>query len=257
LSPSACVILDLEIASRMACDPMDIDDSPLAQSLNDLRFGDTFKPLESAPETSEEPQIILPKIGTPRTLVSRKTPAVTQVYAPSDEDSLRKAALYPYVLSGYVQLAFSIAIAAFWLYLLTAFANTIFADIESKVQLFSEDVLEQITKCSRDYRENKCDPLTRVPAAATACAAWEACMSRDPYVVARRSKMSAETIGESLNSFFEALTWKTIACLVLLSGGLLICYNAASCLTRNSVSRAFDDQPRYRAAKSKKPLAIE
>jgi len=240
----------------MVCDPMDIDDSPLAQSLNDLRFGDSPKPVDNSP-ADDEPQIILAKVCTPRTVVSRKTPSVTQVYAPSDDEALRKAALYPYVLSGYVQLAFSIAIAGFWLYLLMAFANTIFADIESKVQLFSEDILEQITTCSRDYRENKCDPLTRVPAAAAACAAWEACMSRDPYVVARRSKMSAETIGESLNSFFEALTWKTIACLVLLSGGLLVCYNAASCLTRNTASRAFEDHNRYRPGKSKKPMAIE
>ena len=248
--------LEILIRRKMACDPMDIDDSPLTQSLSDLRFGELSKQGDDM-SPCDDPPVVLAKVATPRALTARKPSSVTQVYTQSDDDSLRKAALYPYVLSGYIQLAFSLAIAAFWLYLLMAFANTIFADIESKVHLFSEEVLEQITKCSRDYRENRCDPLTRVPAAATACAAWEACMSRDPYVVARRSMMSAETIGESLNSFFEALTWKTIACLVLLSGGLLVCYNLASCLSRNSAYRAFDEQPRYRPKSSKKPLAIE
>ena len=160
------------------------------------------------------------------------------------EDGLRKAAILPYILSGYVQLAFSVAIAGFWLYLLTSFANTIFADIDNKVQLFSESVMQEIADCSRNYRENRCEPSTRVPAIANACGVWEACMGRDPYVVARRTKIGVETIGESLNSFFETLTWKTIACLVLLSCGLLLVHNLAGFLGRGGLTRAFDDNRR-------------
>ena len=157
------------------------------------------------------------------------------------DDGLRKAAILPYILSGYVQLGFSIAIAGFWLYLLTSFANTIFADIDNKVQLFSETVMQEIADCSRNYRENRCDPSTRVPAIANACGVWEACMGRDPYVVARRTKIGVETIGESLNSFFETLTWKTIACLVLLSCGLLLVHNLAGFLGRGGLSQAFEN----------------
>lgn len=50
----------------------------------------------------------------------------------------------------------------------------------------------------------------------SACRTWEQCMARDPVLVAKRSNFTMETLGESLNGFFEKLTWKTIACLVVI-----------------------------------------
>lgn len=157
---------------------------------------------------------------------------------PASVRNLQKIALFPYLISGYVNLAFSVAIAGFWLYLLHSFVSAISSDIDRKVQLFSEEVLEQIARCSRDYRENRCDPATRVPAAVAACVAWEQCMSRDPYVVAAHTKLTAETIGESLNAFFDALTWKTIVCVFLLSVGLIFSYNVAGSVGRDGAKRA-------------------
>ncbi|KAF4658104.1 hypothetical protein FOL47_008151, partial [Perkinsus chesapeaki] len=117
------------------------------------------------------------------------------------------------VFLGYVQLALNIAVGVFWLYMLYSLANTISADINEKMSIYSDEVMDQISQCSRDYRENKCDPSTRVPAVEQACRMWEQCMARDPVLVAKRSNFTMETLGESLNGFFEKLTWKTIACL--------------------------------------------
>lgn len=135
--------------------------------------------------------------------------------------------MFPYFISGYLQLFFNLLIVSFCAYLLWCFYSTIRDDIDSKVQLFSEEVVGQMTKCAKDFRENRCDPLERVPAMEQLCRSWEACMQQDPMVVATRAKFSAETLGEGLNGFFEKISWKTIICLSLLLFGLLISYNIA------------------------------
>ncbi|KAF4734621.1 hypothetical protein FOZ63_026783 [Perkinsus olseni] len=73
---------------------------------------------------------------------------------------------------------------------------------------------------------------------------WEQCMARDPVLVAKRSNFTMETLGESLNGFFEKLTWKTIACLMLLCFGLVISYNAAFWLTSKSGENSRATVPR-------------
>ena len=142
-----------------------------------------------------------------------------------DDQTMRRIAMFPYVMSGYIQLLFNITLPAFFLYWLYSFSCSIQSDVEKKVQLFSEEVMEQIGKCSRDYRENRCDPSTRVPALIAACQAWEECMARDPHLVARRSGISAEIFGTTLNSFFDVLSWKSIASLVLLIAGVMLVLN--------------------------------
>jgi hypothetical protein len=213
----------------MTIDPMDIsDDDALLSGMERLEIRE-------------------PGISSPDEYVSVQKPA--DMAAPKLPQSLilplQKIALFPYLISGYVNLAFSVAIAGFWLYLLSSFVNAIYSDIDRKVQLFSEEVLEQIARCSRDYRDNRCDPSTRVPAAAAACAAWEQCMARDPYVVAAQTKLTAETIGESLNAFFDALTWKTITCIFLLSVGLIFSYNIAGSVARDGAKRALNRRTNF------------
>lgn len=43
----------------------------------------------------------------------------------------------------------------------------------------------------------------------SACQTWERCMNVDPKAVGR-ARVWAETLGEALNGFVEALTWKTL-----------------------------------------------
>ncbi|EER07145.1 conserved hypothetical protein, partial [Perkinsus marinus ATCC 50983] len=162
----------------------------------------------------------------------------------SEYAQVRRRIMMPYVLSGYVQLALNIAVGVFWLYMLYSLATTISADINEKMSIYSDEVMDQISQCSRDYRENRCDPSTRVPAVEQACRTWEQCMARDPVLVAKRSNFTMETLGESLNGFFEKLTWKTIACLMLLCFGLVISYNAAFWMTSKSGGNSGAGMPR-------------
>lgn len=153
-----------------------------------------------------------------------------------DEQTIRRIAMFPYVMSGYIQLLFNITLPAIFLYWLYSFSCSIHSDVEKKVLLFSEEVMEQIGKCSRDYRDNRCDPSTRVPALVAACQAWEECMARDPHLVARRSGISAEIFGTTINSFFDVLSWKSIASLVLLIGGVVVVLNTTFSIGRKPSS---------------------
>jgi len=158
-----------------------------------------------------------------------------------DDETMRRIAMLPYMVSGYFQLMFNIALPTFFLYWVYSFGLTIQSDVEKKVLLFSEEVMEQIAKCSRDYRENRCDPSTRVPALISACQAWEECMTRDPHLVAKRSGISAEIFGETLNSFFNVLSWKSIVSLVLLVIGIVALFNLTFSMTRKPGNR--EDSP--------------
>jgi disulfide bond formation protein DsbB len=180
-----------------------------------------------------------------------------------DDETMRRIALLPYMVSGYFQLMFNIALPAFFLYWVYSFGLTIQSDVEKKVQLFSEEVMEQIAKCSRDYRENRCDPATRVPALISACQAWEECMARDPHLVAKRSGISAEIFGETLNSFFNVLSWKSIISLVLLVIGVAAIFNFTFSMTRKEGNRrvtesmdSVDYNDNMRMKKSPRPAQL-
>ena len=57
-------------------------------------------------------------------------------------------------------------------------------------------------------------------------------MAQDPQLVARRSQLSAETLGEALNAFFTRLNLATVGALALLLFGLAFVYNVACHLFR-------------------------
>lgn len=185
---------------------------------------------------------------------TRAAPAKTGLLAPLfrmvgdlDENTMRKIAMFPYLMSGYIQLLFNVSLPTFFLYWMYSFACTIQSDVDKKVLLFSEEVMDQIAKCSRDYLENRCDPSTRVPALVSACQAWEECMGRDPHLVARRSGISAEIFGETLNSFFNALSWKTILSLIVLVLGVSAMFNLTFAMSRKS----HPDEPHPRMLQQK------
>jgi len=115
----------------------------------------------------------------------------------------------PYIVSGYLQLAFNGTLVLILLYLVLAFVQTIQRDVDQKVEEYSAEILQEMSLCSKQYLDNKCAPGQRVPAIEAACVAWENCMNRDPSVVGR-AKVSAETFAEIVNSFIEPISYKTM-----------------------------------------------
>lgn len=94
-------------------------------------------------------------------------------------------------------------------------------------------MISEISLCSRQYQENRCNPDQRVPAMEKVCMEWETCMSRDPSTTSR-ARLHAETIAEILNGFFGAISTKTY---IFMIGGtvlVLVLFNAAFYFGRNS-----------------------
>ncbi|EJF58786.1 Di-sulfide bridge nucleocytoplasmic transport domain-containing protein [Dichomitus squalens] len=115
----------------------------------------------------------------------------------------------PFRLLGYVQFVFNAALALLGIYLLVLFVLTVSRDVEYRVAEYSMDIVQDIAQCNLAYKANLCEKGT-VPAMAAQCAAWETCMNRDPTKVGR-AKVSMEVIGETVNSFVEPISWKTLA----------------------------------------------
>lgn len=172
------------------------------------------------------------KAEDPKPAERREDPMMQKHMMMQQQHSWGMNANTPHALCGWVNLLVNVLVAAAFLYLIYLVYATVQNDIYNKIQLFSDEVVEQIGRCSRDYQENRCDPAVRVPAMEQACRAWEQCMNRDPYVVARRAKFSGETLGEAMNGFFEKLTWKTISCIGLLFFSFLVFYNLVFHFTR-------------------------
>lgn len=73
------------------------------------------------------------------------------------------------------------------------------------------ETLAEMAVCAREYKENRCDRSSRVPAMETVCENWEKCMKQDPTKVGR-AKVSAYTFAEILNNFVEPISIKTMVC---------------------------------------------
>ncbi|RKP38170.1 Brl1/Brr6 domain-containing protein, partial [Dimargaris cristalligena] len=121
----------------------------------------------------------------------------------------------PFILSGYIQMFFNLFIVGVILYVVTQFIMTIQRDVDLKVDEYSEEILQEMSICTKNFIENRCSPDTRVPAMQKACAIWESCMNRDPKIVGR-AKVSAETFAEIINSFIEPISYKTMTFFAIL-----------------------------------------
>lgn len=146
----------------------------------------------------------------------------------------------PFIVSGYLQLLFNVAMLSLALYGVASFVSSIRHDVDMKVEQFSEEILSEIAICSRDYVENRCSPDTRIPAMQKTCEMWRRCMERDPTLVAR-SKLNAQTLGEIFNSFVEPLSYKAMIFFTVFVFGFMIASNVAFKLSRASMPSPADD----------------
>ncbi|ORY23479.1 hypothetical protein BCR33DRAFT_133214 [Rhizoclosmatium globosum] len=137
--------------------------------------------------------------------------------------------LWPYILMGYLRLAFTLFTMALSIYLIVQFIRTVQHDLEMKAVEYSSEIIQQVHDCSKMYLANKCSPPEhRVPAMQQMCSEWELCMNRNPLEVGRL-KVGAEAIAEVLNRLFEPLSIKTmIFGSVLFFGTMYLYFTAPS-----------------------------
>ncbi len=115
----------------------------------------------------------------------------------------------PNTLSIYVQFFLNCFLAFCLMYVLYGAYSTIIHDIDEKAMMESSEIFAEIAICAREFKENRCERDTRVPAMENACNNWEKCMQRDPYQVGR-SRLSAGMFAEIFNSFIEPISFKAI-----------------------------------------------
>ena len=118
----------------------------------------------------------------------------------------------PNTLSYYVQFLLNFFLALCVMYVLYGIFSTISNDIAERAIMESSEILAEMAVCAREFKENKCERDSRVPAMETVCNNWEQCMQRDPYKVGR-SRLSAGMFAEIVNSFIEPISVKAIVCL--------------------------------------------
>lgn len=131
----------------------------------------------------------------------------------------------PYVLSLYLQLAFNLLIVSLIAFLVFIFVKTIQSDIRRKIELYTSDILEEISSCTREYFRNKCSPPEDMaPWLEPSCTKWKKCMNSDPELIAR-SKITAETFADIVNGFIKPISWKSLIFLNLMVWGSLLATN--------------------------------
>lgn len=117
----------------------------------------------------------------------------------------------PNTLSYYVQFLLNFFLALCVMYVLYGIFSTISNDITERAMMESSEILAEMAVCAREFKENRCERDSRVPAMETVCNSWEKCMQRDPYKVGR-SRLSAGMFAEIVNSFIEPISLKAIVC---------------------------------------------
>lgn len=117
----------------------------------------------------------------------------------------------PTVLAYYLQFAVNAFFLLLFMWIVYIMLNAVFADINIESDKHHSEIMVEIAQCAKNYRENRCEPDTRVPAMEMACGNWETCMSRDPQKLARAS-VTVRACARIINSFFEEFSYKSMVC---------------------------------------------
>ena len=138
-----------------------------------------------------------------------KKPPPVQRLIPSVLTFIDEHPNLPSTLSYYVQFLLNCFFAFCLMYVLYGIYSTIRNDIDERAMMESSEILAEMAVCAREFKENKCERDSRVPAMETVCNNWEKCMQRDPLKVGR-SRLSAGMFAEIFNSFIEPISMKAM-----------------------------------------------
>ncbi|KZV74786.1 hypothetical protein PENSPDRAFT_601111 [Peniophora sp. CONT] len=119
-------------------------------------------------------------------------------------------------LVGYLQVAFNSSLILLFLYCVIQIILTFQQDMRVKIADKSMVIVQEISHCAVNWRANGCQGGP-VPAMVRQCAAWEACMQRDPNSF-ERSTLFAATVADVWNAFIEPISLKTFAFTILTIG---------------------------------------
>ncbi|KAF3007453.1 hypothetical protein E8E13_004199 [Curvularia kusanoi] len=151
----------------------------------------------------------------------------------------------PSVLSVYMQFILNVSLVCSFIFVMYWAFNAVAADINIESTKHQSEIMVEIAQCVKNYRENRCEPETRVPAMEMACGNWETCMSRDPQKLARAS-VTVKTFANIINGFFDAFSYKSlISIAILIFGGFNLSNYAFSFLRHQQQPQPQPQQQPY------------
>jgi len=157
-----------------------------------------------------------------RSLAGRRRDPCTSQARPTREPSvlaLVEQVYWPYVVVGYVQLALNIVLLTVLLFVFVFFGRSFYTDVSRKVAHQYTQAARHIEQCQRSFQMNRCfDAAQVVPHMREQCQSWERCAGQTPtQLVMNRASLIMETLAEAVNGFMDSISYKSVACLMLLA----------------------------------------
>ena len=152
-------------------------------------------------------EVALAQKGTPTELGTAK-----QTYGASIAGFFHCIEAHPHlprVLSNYIQFIVNVSLGLGFIFIVYWAFKSVAADINIEATKHQSEIMVEIAQCVKNYRENRCEPETRVPAMEMACGNWETCMSRDPRKVAQAA-VTVKTFARIINDFFDEFSYKSM-----------------------------------------------
>lgn len=115
----------------------------------------------------------------------------------------------PTILSWYAQLVVNVILFSLAVSTIFAFVSAIRNEVDMAANDITSDVIASMSECGKNYKQNTCDTDPLPPALYEVCKEWSRCMQQDPHKVAR-ARVSAKTMATIINTFTDAISWKTI-----------------------------------------------
>lgn len=158
-------------------------------------------------EDESDGEVALAQKGTPTELGTAK-----QTYGASIAGFFHWIEAHPHlprVLSNYIQFIVNVSLGLGFIFIVYWAFKSVAADINIEATKHQSEIMVEIAQCVKNYRENRCEPETRVPAMEMACGNWETCMSRDPRKVAQAA-VTVKTFARIINDFFDEFSYKSM-----------------------------------------------
>lgn len=183
----------------------------LSRRVQKRRRQDADKDVRRAPQRSSNDSDPEERPGSSEGPEQKSPPIQSMGFIPSVLTFIDAHPSLPSTLSFYVQFLLNCFFAFCMMYVLYGVYSTITNDINERAMMESSEIFAEIAACAHEFKENRCERSTRVPAMETVCNNWEKCMQRDPLKVGR-SRLSAGMFAEIFNGFIEPISLKAIVC---------------------------------------------
>ena len=165
------------------------------------------------PQKQQNPEIILNPLNKPLQQQESKDKDLTTTSTQQVQNILLNP-MTPYTLTLYFQLFSNMIMASIVIYMAYLAYTTIRQDINFKIQRMTLDLLDEISRCLKQYTLNKCHLSTRPPAIEQECNYLDKCQNQDPSLISR-SNLTSEILAEITNSFFNKLNYKSISIVLI------------------------------------------